>query len=61
MVKGPQNQLHTAATPPTVAQKQVRKWLGNYVYISKFTKHIVNFPKHVNMLNKAFSYLAWQH
>ena len=40
MAEGPQNRDHTAATPPTVAQKQVRNTLGNYVYISKFTKHI---------------------
>ena len=38
--EGPQNRDHTAATPPTVAQKQVHNTLGNYVYISKFTKHI---------------------
>ena len=37
---GPLIRLHTATTPPTTAQKQVRNTLGNYVYISKFTKHI---------------------
>ena len=40
MPEGPQNRDHTAATPPTVAQKQVRNTLGNYVYIrAEFTKH----------------------
>ena len=38
--KGSRIQLHTTATPPTTAQKQVCNTLGNYVYISKFTKCI---------------------
>ena len=39
-VEGPLIRLHTATTPFRTAQKQVRNTLGNYVYISKFTKHI---------------------
>ena len=38
--KGSCIQLHMAATPSTTAQKQVCNTLGNYVYISKFTKCI---------------------
>ena len=38
--EGPLIRLHTAATPSRTAQKQVHNTLGNYVYISKFTKHI---------------------
>ena len=40
MTEGPLIQLHTVATPPTTAKKQVGNTLGNNVYISKFTKRI---------------------
>ena len=42
---GHQNELHTAATPPTTATKEVHNTLGNNVYISSKAKPIWMFVK----------------